>query len=169
MLLTLYVLCVGTAHICRAETLQNLVENAMALLFILEIDDFMYRFLLTPATKRFFRNSVPTITLLGRHKDKRDEAPLSAYLGRHFYGERHTNGIRSVFGNNGWILLRLVLGAVWVCAAMYGLPTALPSWIDWLGLGNWTMPVGAGLPIFLADVVLDMGVCSASPAKEKGD
>jgi hypothetical protein len=167
MLLALYVLCVGTAHICRADKLQELVENAMALLFILEIDDFMYRFLLTPATKRFFGNSVPSIQLLGRHKDERDTATLEAYLGRHFYGERHTKGFLSA--NNGWIVLRLVLGTAWVCGAKYGLPTVVASWITSFTdkLGDWTMPFVAVLFIVAADLVVAMGVCSAPPAKEK--
>jgi hypothetical protein len=131
----------------------------------------MYSFLLTPATKRFFGNIVPSIQLLGRHKDKRDTAALEAYLGRHFYGERHTKGFLLYLRQRqqSWIVLRLVLGTAWVCGAKYGLPTVVASWItsfmDWLGI--WTMPFVAVLFIVAADLVVAMGVCSAPPAKEK--
>ena len=63
--LSLAILICGRMHICggiaRAE---DLVERTMALTFVLEIDDWVYQFLLSPTIHRFIVNATPEIALL---------------------------------------------------------------------------------------------------------
>jgi hypothetical protein len=164
MLLNFHVLRVGTAYICRSngkDVVENLVENAVALIFVLEIDDLMFKLMVAPAAQRTFSNSIPSIPLIGRFRDKRDFADLQAYLGRYFYGERRSKGILTT--RNLEAFLQLACVGVWVYTTAFAIP-ALQSWWQWAQsficwkLDTWASVRSTicahGLALVLADLVM---------------
>jgi hypothetical protein len=83
-----------------------------------QVDDIVYKFMLTPLTKRFFANSIPGIPLLRpprQNQDSRSPEELKHYLGMHYLPS-------DLYTIHGTILLRLMFGAAWVTFAAHGYP-----------------------------------------------
>jgi hypothetical protein len=120
------VLMCGRAYICsrmrgcsttKQGCAESLIESTLAFTFVLEIDDLVYKFMLTPNLKRTFVNSIPEISLFRPYGDLRSEKDIEASLAsqlktstRHLIG-----GSTPRPGYDQWTLLStLVLSGVWV-------------------------------------------------------
>jgi hypothetical protein len=62
--LEVVVIYVGAGSILFAESNTALIDSAMALTFILEINDVFYKFIITDGAKRFMDSSTPPTSLL---------------------------------------------------------------------------------------------------------
>jgi hypothetical protein len=124
------ILVCGSAYIWNAHDVEDLMENAISLTFVIEVDDLLYKYMLTPQAERWFQNSIPPIPVIKNYNDTRSEEELRDQLGRHYTGgatgqRDHLGPIFSavaaglceiVFGaGGGW--LRLCSGMVWIAAS----------------------------------------------------
>ena len=64
------VLVGGTSYIVYADSNENILLNAVSLLFILEIDNYMYNCVSSDVMKRFVENATPEIALLKGTKEE---------------------------------------------------------------------------------------------------
>jgi hypothetical protein len=63
MALEFAILWEGTGYILYADDNESLIANAMALTFVLEIDDIMFQFIVTDMHKRNMESEIPSIGL----------------------------------------------------------------------------------------------------------
>jgi hypothetical protein len=124
----------GTGYIFYANDNESLIGNAMALTFVLEIDDVVFKFLVTDMYKRNMENEVPGISLRSGSSISKELygrqhfLPKPADLAFPYWGEDYTP-FDAIF----------VAGSqyMWGRITVFSLVLVL-SWYNWCG---WQSPI----------------------------
>ena len=93
-IIELGVLVGGTSYIVYANSNENILLNAVSLLFILEIDNYMYNYMSSDVIKRFVENATPEIALLKGTKEE--------------MGDQHYSMTMQAMFSESWVVLFLL-------------------------------------------------------------
>jgi hypothetical protein len=122
MCVAVMILCIGSALMWNSNDVGNLMENAVSLTTVLEVDQHLYAYMLTPRIKRWFASSIPPIPVLRGYNDERPPLELQNYLGRHHIdgepGQQlwifHRFMREAAFGEAFDGRVRLLGGSLWI-------------------------------------------------------